>query len=327
MRVGVIGINHKLADLSLRELLAKAFNKCFKNHPYVLLSTCNRIELYFSSYDLAETHSQILCALKCHITQEFDQKLYSYFNQDCFFHLSKVTAGFDSAILLETEIQGQVKSSYEQAIASTQLPSPLHYLFQKSLKISKSIRSKYALGRGMPDIEHAIFQTGSHYFKVPKEKSILFVGFSSINQKVLEHLKKKGCDRMTLCNRSLSKAIPFSKKLQISLLPLKNLHHWFHFDWIIVGTKAPYFLISEPPLIPPNPKLIIDLSLPRNVDPKLGQEPKIQLLNIDQINRMLKFRRKTIDVKYSEAEQEICQQVNKYSKIWDDKLIYLPFVA
>lgn len=326
MRVGVIGINHKLADLSLREILAKAFQKCFKGYPYVLLSTCNRIELYFSSDDLAETHSQILCILKYHVDQEFDQKLYSYFGGECFYHLTRVAAGFDSAIMAETEIQGQVKSAYEQIIATQKLPSPLHYLFQKSLKISKFIRSKYALGRGMPDIEHAIFQTGTHYFKTPEEKSILFVGSSSINQKVLEHLKKKGCARITLCNRSECKADHISAKFQIPLLPFRDLNQWPQFDWIIMGTKAPHFLISD--LAPvSNQKLIIDLSLPRNVDPRLGLDPKVQLLNIDQINRMLKFRRKWIDAKYTEAEHEIGGLVQKYSTLIMDKHIRLSIVA
>ncbi|MFA6239258.1 MAG: hypothetical protein WC635_18105 [Bacteriovorax sp.] len=317
MRIGVVGINHKLADLSLREILAKAFQKyfgtdqnCF-SFSYVMLSTCNRIELYFTSSDLAETHTSILSLLKKEIEQDCDQKLYSYFGLECFLHLSKVTAGFDSAIMAETEIQGQVKQSYEHAQKSKRLPSTLHSLFQKSLQIAKFIRSKYNLGRGMPDIEHAIFQTGTHYFKTPREKSILFIGSSAINKKVLDFLHQKGCQNITLCNRTEENAEKIAAEYQIPTLPFEQLSRWKEFDWIILGTNAPHYLIHEKDLKETSSKLIIDLSLPRNADPRIGQLPKVQLLNIDQINRMLKFRRKWIDSTFIEAEEEIHSLVHK----------------
>lgn len=315
MRIGVVGINHKLADLSLREILAKAFQKYFggdqAGFSYVMLSTCNRIELYFSSSDLAETHTSILSLLKREIEQDCDQKLYSYFGMECFLHLSKVAAGFDSAIMAETEIQGQVKQSYEQAQKTKQLPSTLHSLFQKSLQIAKFIRSKYNLGRGMPDIEHAIFQTGMHYFKTPREKSILFIGSSAINEKVLDYLHHKGCQNITLCNRTEENAEKIAQKYQIPVLPYNQLSRWIAFDWVILGTNAPNYLIHEKDLKETSSKLIIDLSLPRNADPRIAQHSKVQLLNIDQINRMLKFRRKWIDSTFTEAEQEIHSLVNK----------------
>ena len=317
MRIGVVGINHKLADLSLRETLAKTFHQYFGTNQtdfsfsYVMLSTCNRIELYFSSNDLAETHTSILSLLKTELKQDCDQKLYSYFGIECFLHLSKVTAGFDSAIMAETEIQGQVKQSYERAHKSKQLPRELHSLFQKSLQIAKFIRSKYNLGRGMPDIEHAVFQTGTHYFKTPREKSILFIGSSAINKKVLDYLYLKGCHNITLCNRTEEHAEKIASEYQIPTLPFDLLSRWTTFDWIILGTNAPHYLIQEKDLLETESKLIMDLSLPRNADPRIGQLPKVQLLNIDQINRMLKFRRKWIDSTFIEAEKEIHSLVNK----------------
>lgn len=112
MRIGVIGINSKLASLQLRERLAKACQKHFAlqnclhgPHRIVQLSTCNRTELYFYSHDLAEAHTYILNVLRQEIQDEFDQKLYSYFGCDCFQHLCRVATGLDSAIIGETEIQ------------------------------------------------------------------------------------------------------------------------------------------------------------------------------------------------------------------------------
>ncbi|MFQ5677494.1 MAG: hypothetical protein ACE5G1_16515 [bacterium] len=200
MRVGVIGINHKLADLKLRECFAKICHQRFRScrftcteHSFVLLNTCNRTEVYFSSEILAETHSYILNILRrdLHdIEEKFDQKLYSYFGHDCFYHLARVTSGLDSAIAAETEIQGQVKTAYEKVLEYFQLPREMHYLFQKSLKIGKRIRTDLPLGRGLPDIEHAIMNAGFHIFDNPEKARLLIIGESCpfLTRKILRIL-------------------------------------------------------------------------------------------------------------------------------------------
>lgn len=318
MRIAVIGINHKQADLKLREILARTCQRRFgtplsihNQHAFILLSTCNRTEIYFSSPDLTETHSYILNILNQEVPFNFDQKLYSYFGPDCFKHLVQVTAGLDSAIIAETEIQGQVKGAYENRAHQASLPPVMHFVFQKSLKISKEIRHKYSLGRGMPDLEDAVLQAGKQHLSNPFEKSILFVGASEINQKVLQFLQKKGCQQISICNRSQERAEQVSMRYQIPLLPWAQRFKLESFDWIIFGTKANEYLLTEESIQSLTmPKLIIDLACPRNVDPKIKKWP---LLNIDQINRMLKFRKKKIADTLKIAEKEISQRVESYA--------------
>ncbi|CCB87000.1 MULTISPECIES: NAD(P)-binding domain-containing protein [Parachlamydia] len=315
MRVGVVGINHKLGDLKLRESLAKVCHRRFGFLPssydlgsFVLLSTCNRTEVYFFAEDLAATHSYLLNVLKGELeeTEEnFDQKLYSYFNADCFLHLVRVTTGLDSAILAETEIQGQVKQAYESACAIENLPFELHYLFQKALKIGKDFRSLYSLGRGIPDLEHAVFNIGQSKLQQPEQAKVLFIGASEINQKILKYLKHKNVQNISLCNRSLDVAQTLAKEHQIDILNWEEITKWSNFDWIILGTKCPEHLLTQQDLYKKNisHKLVIDLSVPRNVEPKLARDPRITLLNIDHINRILKGRKKQIHHLLASAEQ------------------------
>ena len=320
MRFGVVGINHKLADLKLREYLAKACHRTFSpghslaiEYGSVLLSTCNRTEIYFSSNDLTETHSGILNALRNEIGEEFDQKLYSFFGQDCFFHLSKVTAGLDSAILGETEIQGQVKSAYESATKYMVLPSPIHFLFQKALNIGKQVRAKLNMPRGMPDIEDAVDQIGSHVFQGNRECKILFVGASNINLKILSHLKRLKYSDITLINRTRKESL--EKDRGVKLLPWEALKGWTQFDWIILGTKAPHHLIySEHGLNLQSKKLIMDLSVPRNADPKLRDIPEICLMNIDEINQTLKIHKEKMHSIVSQAEALISDAAARFQK-------------
>lgn len=328
MRVGVLGINHKLAHLNLRELLAQACQRCFVTsgathgqHTFVLLSTCNRTEVYFTSDELAETHSYLLNILRSEITDEFDQKVYSYFGQDCFLHLCRVTAGLDSAIVAETEIQGQVKAAYENAAKCIKLPGELHYLFQKSLKVGKQVRSEIVLGRGMPDLEHAVFQTGANFFSSLRDPRILFVGASDINCKIVSFLKSKSLNDITMCNRSASRTVAVAEPYELKILPWDHLHQWPQYNWIIFGTKAPHHLIGHTDLNESRlgHKLIMDLSVPRNVEPRIGKEKGVTLLNIDQINRILQGRRQRMTLSLVKAERLVQESACQYIQLFHQK--------
>lgn len=327
MRVGVLGINHKLAGLHLREKLAKICERRLHSeisthgeHSFILLSTCNRTEIYFSSEDLAETHSYLLNILRNDIHEDFDQKLYSYFGQDCLLHLCRVTSGLDSAIVAETEIQGQVKVSYEAAKKFLALPYELHYLFQKALSIAKKARIILPLKPGLPEISHAIYQTGHYFFRQKFDPKILFIGASNINEKVLSFLKSKKLS-LSLCNRSQQRGQLLAKKHDIDFIEWDQLNEWHQYDWIILGTKFPDFLITHRSLkdLSLNHKLIIDLSVPRNVDPLIARHPKITLLNIDQINRRLKIRCKSLCHSLLAAEQLIAESISTHVKLFAEK--------
>jgi glutamyl-tRNA reductase len=328
MRVGVVGINHKLAHLRLREQLAKACQKWFgtlqavhENHHFILLSTCTRTEVYFSSDDLTSTHVYLLSILRVEVEEEFDHKLYSYFGVDCFCHLTRVTLGLDSAIIAETEIQGQVKIAYENTADNHTLPGDLHFLFQKALGITKKLRSELQLGRGMPNLEHAILQTGKHVFQLPEQTSLLFVGASEINQKILAFLKTKNFQNITLCNRSDDQADSLAKLYEVKYLAWSQFNRWFEYDWIIFGTKSPDYLITQQETNQPflSQKLIMDLCVPRNVEPRVGQDSRITLLNIDQINRLLKIRHRGMTHTLAEAEQRVVQATHQHATRYTEK--------
>lgn len=340
MRIGILGINHKLADLRLREALAKACQRRFGSnslhgeHAFVLLSTCNRTEIYFSSNDLAETHTYLMSILKQDVDdQDFDQKLYSYFGNDCFLHLTRVTAGLDSAIIGESEIQGQVKNAYETAINTHHLPFELHFMFQKALKVGKKARTEFPLQTELPHLEHAIYSTGLHKFGKTVETKILLVGASEVNRKILIHLKTKQLKNITLCNRSRLPAEHFALDLGIEILPWSQLNEWHHYDWIIFGTKSPHFLITQEtvPQGLKSDKLIMDLSVPRNVAPSLSKNKKITLLNIDQINRLLEMRKQKITHLLAKTEEIVVTETFNKIRMFKQKELFrqglLPITA
>lgn len=328
MRVGVLGINHKLAGLELRELLAKICHRRLHpgqsthgEHSFILLSTCNRTEIYFSSENLADTHSYLLSILRQDVSEDFDQKLYSYFSKDCLLHLCRVTSGLDSAIVAETEIQGQVKNAYETAQQFRRLPFELHYLFQKALGIAKKARSVLPAKPGIPDIGHAIYQTGQYLSKELADPKILFVGASDINETILSFMKSKQLSNITLCNRTKENGQEAAAKHQVTFAPWDEVKNWQAYDWVIFGTKATDYLLHSGMSVDAcvGRKLVIDLSVPRNVDPKLSTHPSITLLNIDQINRRLKVRRKHLFDSLHQAEEMIADSIAQQMKLFEEK--------
>ncbi|MBI3900665.1 MAG: glutamyl-tRNA reductase [Chlamydiia bacterium] len=291
MRIGIIGINHKSASLPLRERLSHEATHLFGpfHIPYahfssILLSTCNRTEIYFHSEDLAATHIYLLNVIREHVHEEFEHCVYSYFGKDCFLHLAKVTAGFDSALVGETEIQGQVKRAYENTHSMHALPHELHFLFQKCLKIGKEIRTQIGCFHPLPSIEHLVVQVGQRVVHDLSQTRILFVGLSEINLKILKYLKQVGASSLSLCNRSESRALSFAQQEGLSWLPWNRLHLWPSYDFVIFGTRSPKTIAYREDIVPESPcKLVVDLGLPRNVDPKVATS--LTLFNIDQLHR------------------------------------------
>lgn len=326
MQIGVIGVNHKSADLALREKLAKACRRRFcpeqsihADLSYVLLSTCNRSEIYFSSKDLAETHSYLLGILRQEIEEEFEHRIYSYFGADCFFHLARVTSGIDSAIIGETEIQGQVKQAYETACNFRRLSSEIHFLFQKCLKIGKTVRTHASLSQGLLTLEEAICHAGTALLGNLKQCRILFVGLSEINHKIFISFKEKGFQNITFCNRSYEKASLIAEKESIQLLPWERVYEWSDYDVAIFGTKYPDFLITREHVKDnfASRRLVIDLSVPRNVDPKIGRLKKVTVLNVDQLNRLIDRKQKLKAAEIARIEtQFIAKGVDKQVMIY-----------
>ncbi|MCB1080277.1 MAG: glutamyl-tRNA reductase [Chlamydiia bacterium] len=299
MQVGVIGINHKSSELGLREKLARIFQKEFgltADSDCILLSTCNRTELYFSSSYLAETHIELLKRLRSHLGESFEHALYSYFGRDCFYHLGRVISGIDSAIFGESDIQRQVKIAYEKHRKNHAISHDLHYLFQKGLKIGKEMRTSFLVakkGTQLPHIIQSIMEWQKHDIK---KASILFVGNSDVNRKLLSFFEWKGCQKMVLCTRMQTGHFPSA-----SVVDWSELKGWYTYDVVICGTYHEEYIL-EATREEIGPTLLFDLSVPRNIDPHLAKHPNITLYNIDQISEI--FQKKK-----GEKEIALCEDV------------------
>ncbi len=320
MRVGVIGVNFKSSELRLRELLTRAFHRCFQESETplaaVLLSTCNRSELYFSTEDLAETHGEILAVLRREVEVPFEHVLYSYFGGECFAHLAAVVCGLDSAIVAETEIQRQVKHAYAEGCRRYALSSSLHFMFQKCLKIGKWARTTLFLPSGRGSLESLVFQVGKLILKELNGASLLFVGNSEINRKIIAYFKERRIKELTLCTRSPESA----KHLGIQAVGIEKLAAWRDYDIVVCGTKQSDYLITAKGVKSKGKsQVIFDLSIPRAVEPLLGRHPEVHLFNIEELGQMVDRKRSISTGEIQKAEGRIREEVDKQLLIFHNK--------
>ena len=328
MRIGILGINHKSAVLSTRELFAKACYNCLQRDgeialkfSCVLLFTCHRTEIYFSAEDLAEAHSLLLQVLRAEICIAFEHQLYAYFGYDCFLHLALVTAGLDSVIIGESDIQRQIKLAYQQACLHTSLARPMHYLFQKCLQLGKYARSELPLPAGQITIPRMVYETSCHLFSSDLLPRLLFIGNSEINRKVIGYFRHKGRYEMTLCTRSLRSAQGFAAKYGLDLLPWEQMSKWIEYDMLVSGTNVTSFLLHWQENIPKT-RLIFDLGVPRNIDPGLARHPATLLLNMDQLGNMLEKRQTREYVSFREVERALQHKVQNYIALFHEKSLF-----
>lgn len=326
MKIGIIGVNFKSADLFFREKLALSLQDSTTlfsehNHSKVILSTCNRFEIYFFSENLPETHSQFLQKFRAEFKSDCGFKLYSYFGRDCFVHLCRVTAGLDSAVLVETEIQGQVKRAYLKAQENF-LAKELHFTFQKSLKIGKSIRSQISLNPGAPNLVNTLSNLIRSLLEFNSKPKLLFVGTSQINIQIIQQINLNLFD-VTICSRSEDRAKKISEKLEISFFPWEELHLWKKYDGLVFASSYPNYIIEKKESEVEQKKLILDLSVPRNVHPQLAENPLIQLLNIDQLNKLIRKYRRIKGDELLDVNRQIQSAVFKQCQIFSNKTHYI----
>ncbi len=321
MDIGVMGISYKSSELSFREVFTRSSHEFLRANPFlpmVLLSTCNRTEIYFSSSDLTKTYSYLLTLFE--EEGDFEQRLYCYFGSKCFEHLAKVTCGLDSALFGEAEIQGQVRRSYEKA-SFRKLPFPLHYLFQKSLKIGKEMRNQFSLPKGLVSLESTLWELSQCFFSQKKPISLLLIGYSEINRLIISFFKKKQIFIMQLATRRSQEEL--FQKCDIPVLSFDQIDSWVDFDMVISASHSSEYLLNAKQ-IPEDlslvkTRLVVDLSLPRNVDPLIEKNPLITLFNIEEVNKFIEEKQQMSLEKQKYIQDKVEELVTRQTALYFTK--------
>ena len=305
MKIVVIGLNHKSAPIQIRERLSfnktqaiELLNQLREQYPeaeFALLSTCNRVELYtVSDLDGWTQDNELidfLARVKCFTTEEFKEHLYIHVGEDAVKHLLSVTSGLDSLVLGESQILGQVKDCYKMACENHTAGKVLNRLFHSAFSSSKEVHTSTAISAGRVSVAGVAIELAMQLFSDIKQAHALVVGAGQMGELLVKHLRHVGCEHITIVNRSLCKAQSMAAKHGVQALPWDALEGQFMESDIVVGSASVEQVLFDKQAFKPIAKarrnrtlLIIDIAVPRNFDPAIGQLQNMYLFSVDDLS-------------------------------------------
>ena len=302
-----LGVSHHTAPLALREKLALTEGKAagvlsalVSEEPIseaASLSTCNRTELYLVATDSVEAETAGLGVLAREAgipPTELLGPLYSLRGADAARHLYRVTAGLDSMILGEAEIQGQVKRAYELALVEGATGPILNRMFRGALAAGKRARTETAVGEKGVSIPSVAVELAQRNLGDLSARQVLLIGAGETSELTARALAARGSDAVFIANRGYNRAISLAqrfggKAVRIDELPVQLATA----DIVVSATNSPHHLIerSELGLImgqrEDKPLLLIDLAVPRDIDPECREIEGVSLFDVDEVQAIV----------------------------------------
>lgn len=340
-----LGLSHKTAPLALRERAAMTEGRaagCMRDlvgeaiiDEAVVISTCNRTEIYLATSDPVAAESAGLGALagKAEIAPtELVPRIYVHHGADAVRHLFQVTSGLDSVVIGEAEIQGQVKRAYELALVEGVTGPILNRLFQSALGTGGRVRSETALGHGSVSLSSIAVEVAEDALGELQGVRVMLVGAGETARLVARALTGRGAESAFIANRHHDRARQLAAEHGGEALSLEEMRlRLADADLLISATGSPHHVL-EPEHVelagPRNgrPLLMIDLAVPRDIDPACRDLAGVTVFDIDDLQALIERNSRIRERDGDAAKGIVEQEVERFQKWWDS-LRVLPTVA
>lgn len=336
MSILVCGLNHKSAPLDVRERLAVApeqhreyLTKAIDHtaiKEVAILSTCNRTELICET---DQTKNVLGWLSKSHLKQDINlqQYVYVHYNRAAVRHLMRVACGLDSMVLGEPQILGQLKQAYHQAVQAGTIGSELGGVFRAVFAATKKVRSSTAIGANPVSVASAAANLARQQLNDFKNKTVLLIGAGDTIELAARYCHQYGMNDFIIANRSQSSAYNLGKRYQAKLITLNDIpRNLPSVDLVITATSASHSIIdkavvqSSMQLREYSPMLLIDLAIPRDIEPDAAHVKGVQLVNIDDLAMIISDGLDGRRDAATQAEQIIELELEKYKR-WQNYLL------
>jgi glutamyl-tRNA reductase len=330
MPILMIGLNHKIAPVEVRERLAfspervpGALDQIINSESsqireVVLLSTCNRTEVYICTCDSSAGEKKLKDFLAEYAklpSKQLQQMLYVLEGEEAVKHLMQVAAGLDSLVLGENEILGQVRSAAEIShVAGTTGPI-LSTLFRYAVQAGKRARAETEIGRGDISVASVVVEMAERAFGPLNDRTALLIGAGKISTITARALVKAGLHCVMIANRTFEKAQKLAGKLNGTAVHFDALDEVLaQADIVICSTGAPHIVLHADAVVKAQKirsgrsLLVADLAVPRDADPEIASVPRVQLANIDDLDIIVKTGHPLTASIYQEVETIIQQE-------------------
>jgi glutamyl-tRNA reductase len=303
MHVVVVGLSHHSSPVMVREKFAFAEPKIPAAlqtiresgiaEEAVILSTCNRVEIYAAtSMDprqaFLELHEFLV---RIHDYRDpLTDELYKLGEPDSIEHLFKVASGLDSMVLGETEILGQIKKAYELALQHQHTGARLNKAFQRAFNVAKHVRTETNIQRGSISVASVAVELAEKIFDSLNQRQVMVIGAGETSEKAARALLSRGAHSVIVSNRSHDRAVTLAAELGGRAVHFEEWAKEFaDIDIVISSTSAPHYVLDRIKLEPlmklrkNRPLLLIDIAVPRDIEPEVNFMEDVYLYNIDDL--------------------------------------------
>ena len=330
-----VGTSHHVAPIEFREKLAfseeqlieflQQLRESDQVQEAVILSTCNRVEVYAlaNSVRNADAAAKMLVEFLARYHQVSMESLkkgcYFHKNLETIQHLFKVISSLDSMVVGESQILGQVKTAYDLSRSAGGVGSILNRLFTKAFSVGKRVRSETTITSGAVSISYAAVELAKKIFNTLENKTVAIIGAGEMSELTAKHLIVNGVSNVVVANRTYERAVKIAEKFNgIPLAYDSDLGFLVDADIVISSTNAPDYLIKRRPLANIMRKrkhrymFLIDIAVPRDIDPDVSKIDHAFLYNIDDLEAVVSSNLKDRQQEAVRAEQIVSEESKRF---------------
>jgi len=312
--------------------------------PGVILCTCNRSEFYAMEPKTDKGPSSSVSAGEDRIKQflvdqfgvsllDVDRFLYVHQQNECVRHLFRVASSLDSMILGEEQIIGQVRDAFDAATQSNTAQGPLSLLFQRALRVGRKVRRETGIGRNALSVSRACVELAKNALGDLKGRRAMVVGAGDAGELAAQVLARSGVTEITVTNRTYHRAVEVARGLSGQAIPFQDFPQALQATDIVIGcTGSPGYVIEAGTVRtamearPHRPLLLLDIAVPRDIDPTAGDIKNVFLHNVDDLESVSEASRLEKEREARWAEDVVASETDAFLQWWRD-LEVLPTVV
>ncbi len=333
MRFLSAGVSHRTAPIELREKLAHATSNLevalaqLRARPLVqeacIVSTCNRVEFYLAGEGEPaalgrELRGFIQSASGMRIV-DVDPHMYQHEGIEGLRHLFRVASSLDSMVLGEPQILGQVKAAFVAAQKAGSAGSTLSRVFPRAFLVAKRVRTETGIAENAVSMSFAAVELAREIFQSVAGKSVLVVGAGKMSALAAKHLKNLGVAEIRVANRSIERATELAQEIGGTASSLQDLEVLLQkADIVISSTAAPGFVVEKRLMAKVirsrryRPILFVDLAVPRDIDPKVGELEQVFVYDVDDLQGVVEQNRSTRTKEAADAERIVGEELTSF---------------
>ncbi len=343
----LLGLSHKTAPVETRELLSLPQSQISAFYERLIeagvdeavyVATCNRVEIYMTAED-CESAIETIKKLMEYYTRlphdAFMSSIYTRHGTDVVKHLLNVTSSLDSMVVGENEITGQVKNCFSRAVDCGVTGSVLNRLFHQAFKTAKRVKTETGISKNPLSIASIAVERAKNIFHDFSDKSVLLVGAGEMGELILKYLIKDNLHKIVVANRTVENAekVCLDMNFEADIIPLAKLDKALsEVDIVISSVTAPHHVITKRDMElimmerTEKPLVIIDIAVPRNVEPSVGSLENVYLHNIDNLKEIADLNKKNRYGEMEKAEILVEEDVSEFL-CWYDELCITPSIT